>query len=584
MSGGQQAKDSIDKASGSLTNVIDALNHPEAFPQAAPADGVGVIQTHISIVFLVGQWVYKIKKPLNLGFLDYSTPAARRRLCQEEVRLNTRLAPHVYEGIASLLALPDGRLRFSATLPAPDAPLPGAEMEGGVVIDYAVVMRRLPEEATLAARVANGTITLYQVKAAAQRVAAFHATTEKGPRLARFGATSLIAANWEENLTQMTSLAASEDRLLDSATLDRIAAFAHQFPRERATLFAERQRGGSIRDCHGDLRLQHVYVDDPGGEVTIVDCIEFAERYRVGDVAAEVAFLVMELDAAGRTDLSRAFACDYVDATGDTTLLELLPFYACYRACVRAKVLAMQSSEPEIPAPNRDEARRQAALLFALAGEYARMPTYPILLMIGGLMGTGKSTLAAALHRGLGWPVLSSDSARKRLATTAIDVPLAHSFECGLYSPAWTARTYAALRDEAVALLRQGHSVIIDATFSRRADRAAQAEIAGDAAARAYFIECACSPAIALERLERRWQARNEGRKNAATEASAASDGRPELYEAQRTAWEPLSADEKRAGTHAMIDTTASRAKQVAEALDLMRLPPVAYWLTVDRE
>jgi len=561
---------------------LRSLARPEAFPfPLAAAERVAIIQTHASAVLLAGDSAYKLKKPVNLGFLDYSTPTLRRRFCAEEARLNTRLAPRVYLGVAPILAVDDEMRRFGPALPPENIPEPGRETDGGRVVDYAVVMRRLPEEATLAARLHADSATAALLAEVARRVAAFHRPTQADEHVARFGALDVIRGNWEENLAQMRPYTG---RALDAATFDRIACYARGFMDARAALFAARVGEGLIRDCHGDLRPQHIYpLDDQSGaeeadRLAIIDCIEFNERFRYGDVAGEVAFLAMELDAAARPDLARAFVDEYVSTTGNQALRELLPFYCCYRACVRGKVLAFELDEPEVPPDERAPARRRAEAFFRLAAHYASALTRPRLLLVGGLMGSGKSTLAAALRRELGWPVLSSDMTRKRLAAHDAATPDTSAFGQGIYSAEWSARAYAALLAEAGSALAAGCSVILDATFARRADRLAAARLAAEHGAECAFVECHCPREITLDRLARRWEAHVAQRQPAGA-SSAASDGRPELYDAQRAAWQPFNAGAEPGIARYAIATDRPLAEATSFALDSLGVPRLACWL-----
>lgn len=533
-----------------------------------------MIQTHASAVLLAGERVYKLKKAHDFGFFDYSTPALRRHFCEQEVVLNSRLAPHVYQGVAPVLARADKTFHFGAICAPGQIPEPGTQLATDEVIDYAVVMQRLPEEATLAARVAAGNATPELLAEVAQPIAHFHMSGSTTKYIAEFGALRVIRGNWEENFVQMRPYIG---RSLAQDVFDRIEAYIQAFCSGYTALFTTRINEQRIRDCHGDLRLQHVYVLDKlahasgaAPEICVIDCIEFNERFRYSDVAAEVAFLTMELDAVRRTDLSRAFVDGYVRATGDWALYELLPFYACYRACVRGKVLSFQLDQPEVPAEQRAQARKEASDLFTLAASYASGPTRPTLLLVGGLMGSGKSTLAGKLQTELGWTLISSDTIRKQLATQEASAPQFAAYNEGFYTPTWTARVYQSMLDQAAALLASGRSVILDATFGQRAHRHAAAQEAALHGATLVFIECRCPREIALQRLTRRWQARLAQKQ---IHASAASDARPDLYDAQADAWQPFYADEEPASEHLAVSTVPEPSITLAQVLNALSLP-----------
>lgn len=546
------------------------LRRPQAFPDALPPDtAIELLQTHASAVFLAGERVYKLKKARNFGFFDYSTPTLRRQFCAQEVILNSRLAPGIYQGVAPVLALPDGTVRFGPTCTPDHIPEPGTMLEHGRVIDYAVVMQRLPEEATLAAHVITGTATPTMLAAVAETVARFHLQTPSTKEISAFGSLRVIRGNWDENFAQMRPYIG---RTLDQATFEQIAMYVHEFCTSYAPLFTTRSREQHIRACHGDLRLQHVYVlDQPKDRaplISIVDCIEFNERFRYSDVAAEVAFLTMELDAAKRADLSRAFIDAYVHRTGDEMLIELLPFYACYRACVRGKVLSFQLDQPEVPTEQHEAVRQQAATLFSLAASYASGSTRPTLVLIGGLMGSGKSTLAHLLHAQLGWALISSDTTRKQLAQTELTLPQYAAYGEGLYTPAWHARTYQAMLNHAATLLASGRSVMLDATFSQRAYRHAAAQEAALHHAHCVFLECQCPRELTLQRLTQRWQARLAQQPDL---VSAASDARPDLYDAQAEAWQPFSVDEEPTLEHLALSTATP--PDLTSVFDLLSIP-----------
>jgi uncharacterized protein len=565
-------------ASIDFAEQLRQLARPEAFPFAlSSATPLPVLQTHASAVVLTPNRVYKLKKPQNFGFFDFSTPLLRRHFCGHEVQLNTRLAPHVYLGVASVIMYPDGRFRFGPTLSPEDVPLPGTPLAGGLVVDYAVVMVRLPYGATLESRVQVGTADALLLVKIARYVAAFHSTAATNDHIASFGSLDVIRANWEENFAQMKPYIG---RTLDDATYRSIVAYVRCFCEKRAALFVHRVSCKCIRDCHGDLRLQHIYVLDAQHHaihelphVAILDCIEFNERFRYSDVASEMAFLTMELDAAGRPDLAMACVDAYVAAMGDDALREVLPFYACYRACVRGKVLSFQLDEAEVPTEQREAAQKGAVALFALAAHYAKGPIRPILLMIGGLMGTGKSTLALTLQHELGWKLFSSDAVRKRLAQIDPAQPRAEAFGQGLYSTEWTARTYEALRQEVCQGLVHGRSVLLDASFFHRADRQTMAQAAAPYGARVLFVECRCPRVVALQRLARRWQMRVGRRAFSAERASFASDGRPDLYDAQCAQWEAFTSDEEPNVEQLVVTTTQPLMVNVEQILDALSIP-----------
>jgi uncharacterized protein len=327
-----------------LISLIDALSRPAAYP--ARVARVVVHQTHISVVFLAGAFAYKIKKPVELGFLDFSTLEKRRHFCDEEVRLNRRLAPAVYRGVVPIVRVPGG-----------------VQMEGdGDVIEWAVKMERLPEEASLLWRVQRGEIQVDFMAALARKLAQFHAHAERGAHIATFGRFEVVAGNVRENFTQA---AAYVGVTVSQAVLDRLRDLAEKHLAKLRSLIEDRAARGRPCDTHGDLHLDHVYHfpdKAPPDDLAIIDCIEFNERFRFADPVADLAFLVMDLLFHGRRDLAAAFGEAYFQATNDADGRTLLPFYVAYRAAVRGKVEGFALTEKEIP-----EAERRAALARAQA-------------------------------------------------------------------------------------------------------------------------------------------------------------------------------------------------------------------------
>ena len=555
--------------------ILHVLREEKPFPYE-PAREICEKQTHLSVVFLTPQYVYKIKKPRDVGFCDYTTPEQRRHCCLQEVRLNTSLAPGVYLGVAPILQCSPERFRLGPALTEDQLPEAGARYQEGTVVDFAVVMRRLPEDATLASLVQAdqaGPELMYEV---ARTIAHFHMTTPTNAFIATFGRKRTIQQNWEENFRQIYPYIG---RVIAQEAYDVLRRYAAQFLRTQGPVFARRIAQKHIRDCHGDLRLQHVYVLPDANQVTaarrilLLDRIEFSERFRYGDVASEVAFLVMELEMAQRYDLAAAFLRAYLAETRDPDLSTLLPFYTCYRACVRAKVTALLLDEAEIGSEQKQQADKEAKELFSLAVRTVKSGVGQLsLLCIGGLMGSGKSTLAHALQQRLSWPLFSSDVVRKQIAQRQSIPPQAPSYEEGIYTPSWSQKTYEALGKRALSCLELGQSVILDASFSRREARQLLACEAERYGARTIFIECICPPEIALSRLGSRWARHFEGAsQELPPEAVLASDGRPALYARQAAHWEAFEPTAETRVTHIPLTTTSPPAVVVQQLVTALQ-------------
>jgi len=328
-----------------LECVLRFLSEPASYPHRPP--GVEVVQTHISAIFLAGHLVYKVKKPVNLGFLDFTTLELRRHFCQEEVRLNRRLCPEVYLGVEAI-----GRTNG------------GLALGRGEPVEYAVVMRRLPQDRMMDALLARGQLTPRMVQAVAACLVEFHARAATDGRIAAFGRPEAIRVNTDENFAQTERY---QGQLLSPQQFSDIRRFTEEFLARRE-LFEERIREGRIRDGHGDLHLQHICLAD---RIYIFDCIEFNERFRYGDVAVDLAFLLMDLDFHDRPDLARLLERHYEELSGDRELPGLLPFYKCYRAYVRGKVEGFRFEDPHVPPEQRQQARQRAQRYFQLAHRYA---------------------------------------------------------------------------------------------------------------------------------------------------------------------------------------------------------------------
>ncbi len=513
-----------------VSELIDAVSQAAAYP--FPVGAVELRQTHISVVALAGPWVYKLKKPVRLGFLDFGTLERRRHFCEEEVRLNRRLAPSVYVGVVPLTRH-DKRLRFEGE---------------GETVEYAVKMVRLPEDATLERRLQRGAVRAEQLQALARKLADFHAAAAGGERVSAFGRFDVVAGNVRENFQQtaaqvgVTVTPAVHDRLRDLTEL----ALARLRP-----LIEARAAHGVPRDTHGDLHLDHVYLfpdRPPPDDLVVIDCIEFNERFRYADPVADLAFLVMDLAYHDRRDLARLFADAYFSAAADAEGRALLPFYAAYRAVIRAKVEGMEAAEAEVPADERAAAleRAQAHWLLAL-GELEDPARRPCLVLAAGLPGSGKSTLARGLAERAGLEVIRSDVVRKELAAGTADQDI--------YTPAWGERTYAECLRRADARLRQGGRVLVDANFRAEAQRRRFLDLAGRRAVPGVLLVCAAGAAVVRERLQER--------------RGDASDADWEVYQRLRAGWEEPG-ERTRPALH-VLDANGSPEQTLAQALVVLR-------------
>jgi aminoglycoside phosphotransferase family enzyme/predicted kinase len=470
-----------------LAHLLEALSDPSAY--AHPVDAVEIRQTHISVVFLAGPYAYKIKKPLILGFLDYSTLERRRHFCEREASLNRRLAPSVYLGVVPVVQ--------HGSEVKMDSP--------GEAIEWAVKMTRLPDENTLRERLRRDEVGAELVEYLATRVASFHARVEAGPHISAAGRFGVVARNARENFDQSASQVGTA---LDRAVFERLRTLTEQaLDRNRILIEARADRGVPL-DTHGDLRLGHVYFfpeRGPPEDLVIVDCIEFDDRYRHADPVADMAFLALDFSRYNRRDLGRVFADSYFRASGDAEGRTLLSFYAAYRAAVRGKVEGLKHLEPEIPANDRAIALAKARAFWLLAlGELEAPGRRPCLVLVGGLPGAGKSTLARALADRAGFAVIRSDLVRKELVARVGEEPVAAPYGEGIYSPEWNERTYIECSRRAEGLLFEGGRVVVDASFARDADRRFFSELAARSGVPTVFLLCQVEPAVARARLEGR--------------------------------------------------------------------------------
>jgi aminoglycoside phosphotransferase family enzyme/predicted kinase len=459
-------------------DLVAAMLDPGFYPHAPPS--VELRETHISWVFLVGELAYKVKKPLVLPFLDYGTVERRREMCLEEVRLNQRLAPDIYRGVAAVVR---DRDHYALT----DEHDPDA-------VEYAVEMHRIEEDRTLAALAGRGELEPGQVAAVGERLRRFHAEAAVAPtdtdQVAEF------VADLGENLTTLRDAGRG---IVAESHLDAAASFTRACLAARRDELEARARAGMVRDCHGDLRAEHVIVPAQA-PLYVFDCVEFNDSLRRIDVAADIAFLVMDLAHLGADPLARRLAEAYREAGGDLGDDALLSFFAAYRAWVRAKIACLRVHELEPGDSERVRQEVEAREFLDLGHRFAWRARGPLVLMVGGVAASGKTTLAGRLAQLSGWPHVSSDLTRKRLAGLA---PAQRGRE-EHYTPEFTMRTYRELGRAAAEGLEQAGGVIVDATFHRRNEREAFRRGLGKGGAPLLAVECKASTDELLARVRGR--------------------------------------------------------------------------------
>lgn len=445
----------------------EALRDPRCY--GADVKTVRLVETHVSWVFLTGQYAYKVKKPVRLPFVDFSTLALRKRFCEEELRVNRRLAPELYLGV-----VPIGG--------SPTAPRVGRRP----AFEYAVKMREFPSDARLDRRLESGGVPREALAEFGARLAKFHG----GLRPIRGVAAKETAATALDNVEELAALLKRERQ----REVQTLRAWTKRRCASLMPVFAQRAAAGMHRECHGDLHLQNLLWRD--GKIMAFDALEFDRKLRDIDVISEASFLAMDLRAHGRTDLAYEFLNGYLEASGDYAGADVLRFYLAYRALVRAKVAAIKRAQS---ASDGHEAERYLATALEIIA-----PQRPLLVIAHGLSGSGKSYVLNELVSRLPGIRARSDVERKRLHGLDAAARSGSRVGAGLYTAAATRRTYSALGEIADALLRNGETALIDAAFLQRSERLEFRQIAAANAARFVILDCTASPRA----LERRIRAR----------------------------------------------------------------------------
>lgn len=516
--------------------LIQALQNPALYDH--PVNGFELIETHISWVILTGQYVYKIKKPVDFEVLNFSTLEKRQYCCEEEVRLNKLLAPDVYETVVPITG--------TETQP---------QLNGtGNIIEYAIKMREFAQSEIFTQVLANGALTSALIDQLAKVIAEFHGRTPVAASDTVYGTPEHAHFPVQQNFTQILPWLTLES---DKTKLLHLQQWAQTFFEQHHTLLAERKKQGFIRDCHGDIHLGNIILHH--GQPVLFDRIEFNLDLRWTDVIADIAFLVMDLQEKQQPELANRLINTYLMYTGDYSGLALLPYYIAYRAMVRAKVSLFHANHAETPALQQD-LKRQYDQFIKLA-EASLSLTPAALFITHGLAGSGKSTVARLLVEKTGAIQISSDIERKRLFNLPLNAQTKAELNQGIYQPAATEQTYAKLLQLARYLIKAGYTVVVDATFLKKTQRALFADLAAELQAPFTILHCQAKRELVENWLQQRVDGEHE-----ASEAGVA------VLNMQESAVEGLSEQEKY--SIITVDTSNINAEQLIQ--QLTSLQPIA--------
>jgi uncharacterized protein len=459
-----------------LPAVIQAMLRPEFYPHPVQMP-IRLIQTHISYVLLTGDYAYKVKKPMNFGFLDFTTLDKRQHFCQEELRLNKRGAADLYLDVLPIAQAGD---QF--------------QLGSDPAVEYTLKMQQFPDGSLLTQVFDRGELTEARLQELAEAIAQYHAKSETNDYIRSFGKVEQVRQAFDENYEQTAGYIGGPQT---QQQFDETKAYSDRFFAERADLFAARIAQDKIREYHGDPHLGNICQWQ--GKLQLFDCIEFNEPFRFVDAMYDVAYIVMDLTVRQRPDLSAAFLNAYVEQTGDWEGLQVLPIYISRQTYVRAKVTSFLLNDPNVSAEAKATATETAAMYYRLAWEYTQ-PKQGRVLLMSGLSGSGKSTTARQIARKLGAIHLRSDAVRKHLGT----VPLYEKGSADLYSPEMTQKTYDRLLTLGITLAHAGYTVILDAKYDRQTLREEAIAQAKGHDLPIQIIYCDAPMAVLKERVQSR--------------------------------------------------------------------------------
>ena len=519
-------------ANAPLPTFIEQMLKPEFYPHSV-TEPIEFLQTHISFVLLTGEYVYKIKKPVDFGFLDYSTLAKRKHFCEQELRMNQRGAPELYLAVIPILRQGD-RFVLGSKVSSPESM---GEDIGENIIEYALKMRQFPQEALWLNRLKQGNLTVADLEELGRTVARFHRNAATSDYIRSFGKVDRIRIALENNYRATQKYIGS---VQNQQQFEETKQYTDRFFQEFQSIFEKRIETHKIRECHGDLHLNNIARWQE--KILLFDCIEFNEPFRFVDVMYDVAFAVMDLEVRQRRDLATAFLNTYLEETGDWEGVQVLSLYRVRQAYVRAKVNSFLLDDRSISKAEKTQAETMAARYYQLAWKYTQ-PSQGMLILMSGLSGSGKSTVARQLARRLGAIQIRSDAARKHLA----GIDLHQRGGATVYTEAMSERTYQRLLELGEMLATRGWRVILDAKFDRCRWREAAIAMTRSHQLPLKILSCTAPSDVLCDRMNRR--------------TGDITDATADLLASQQAAAEPFSSAAQKYVT--TLDTTTELAPQL---------------------